>query len=260
MGPSLCKLTTAALFLTSISAAPSPAQDSNANDNVKRQQTAPDYSQLLQVASEAGVPIPTDNPALLLSIAPIAAELNSVLPTAPVLSVLETAVPSGFLSNVIHDPSYAASFLSEFEAGSSPSWFLALPTDVRSYLHTYNNYGSVATAVGGIASVESVANSQSISSVSASISASMASASASGSVSGSTAMSSSATGSMASSTGGTTGSMSGSSSGASAAATGSSTGASSASSSAGAAAARETGALAAGAMAMAGILGLAVAL
>ena len=259
MGSSLYKLTTTALILTLISATPSPTQDSDRNGQDKRQQPA-DYSQLLQVASEAGVPIPTDNPALLLSIAPIAAELNSVLPTAPVLSVLETAVPSGFLSNVVHDPSFAASFLSEFEAGSSPSWFLALPTSVKEYLHTYNNYGSVATAVGGIASVESVANSQSLSSVSASISASIASASAMGSGSLSALTTDSATGSMALSTGITTGSTPGSSSGASAAATQSSTGASSASSSAGAAAARETGALAAGAVAMAGILGLAVAL
>ena len=258
MGPSLYSLTVTALILTLISAAPSPAQDSHHNGQDKRQQPA-DYSQLLQVASEAGVPIPTDNPALLLSIAPIAAELNSVLPTAPVLSVLETAVPSGFLSNVVHDPSFAASFLSDFEAGSSPSWFLALPTSVKEYLHTYNNYGSVATAVGGIASVESVANSQSLSSVSASISASIASASAMGSGGLSALTTDSATGSMASSNGSITGSTSSPSGGASATSE-SSMGASSASSSAGAAAAKETGALAAGAVAMAGILGLAVAL
>ena len=49
------------------------------------------------------------------------------------------------------------SFESAFAAGSSPSWFLALPSDVKQYLHTYSGYGSVATAVGQLESVTQAA-------------------------------------------------------------------------------------------------------
>ncbi|KAI4177582.1 MAG: hypothetical protein LQ346_007648 [Caloplaca aetnensis] len=108
--------------------------------------------QLLQLASLAGVTLPT-NPTVLLSLGPVAASLQSYLPTSSVLSVLVTAAPSSFLSNVVHDPAYAASFEEAFAKGSSPSWFLALPTDVKSYLHTYSGYGDVATAVGDFGSV-----------------------------------------------------------------------------------------------------------
>ncbi|KAI4139030.1 MAG: hypothetical protein L6R39_006492, partial [Caloplaca ligustica] len=108
--------------------------------------------QLLTLASLAGITLPTD-PAVLLSLGPVAARLQSYLPTSSVLSVLETAAPQSFLSNVVHDPSYAASFEEAFAKGSSPSWFLALPTDVKSYLHTYSGYGGVATAVGDFGSV-----------------------------------------------------------------------------------------------------------
>lgn len=108
--------------------------------------------QLLQLASLAGITLPT-NPTVLLSLGPVAARLESYLPTSSVLSVLVTAAPSSFLSNVVHDPAYAASFEEAFAKGSSPSWFLALPTDVKSYLHTYSGYGDVATAVGDFGSV-----------------------------------------------------------------------------------------------------------
>ncbi|KAL8897689.1 MAG: hypothetical protein Q9207_007088 [Kuettlingeria erythrocarpa] len=108
--------------------------------------------QLLQLASLAGITLPT-NPTVLLSLGPVAANLQSYLPTSSVLSVLVTAAPSSFLSNVVHDPAYAASFEEAFAKGSSPSWFLALPTDVKSYLHTYSGYGDVATAVGDFGSV-----------------------------------------------------------------------------------------------------------
>lgn len=67
--------------------------------------------------------------------------------------MLETAAPRTFLSRVVHDPAYAASFESDFAAGKSPSWFLALPSDVKSYLHTYNGYGGLATAVGKAESI-----------------------------------------------------------------------------------------------------------
>ncbi|KAL8719895.1 MAG: hypothetical protein Q9225_003154 [Loekoesia sp. 1 TL-2023] len=117
-----------------------------------RQQQQQNIPQLLTLASLAGITLPTD-PAVLFSLAPVAARLQSYLPTSSVLSVLETAAPPSFISNIVHDPSYAMSFEEAFAKGSSPSWFLALPTDVKSYLHTYSNYGGVATAVGELSSV-----------------------------------------------------------------------------------------------------------
>lgn len=108
-------------------------------------------------ASLAGITaLPTD-PAVLLQLGPLANSLASALPTSSVLSVLLTAAPSGFVSNIVNDPSYAASFESAFSAGNSPSWFNGLPTDVRSYLHTYSGFGGLATAAGAIKGVTSSA-------------------------------------------------------------------------------------------------------
>ena len=119
---------------------------------------AQNIPQLLSLASLAGITLPTD-PAALLSLGPVAARLQSYLPTSSVLSVLQTAAPSDFISNVVNDPVYANSFQSAFAAGSSPSWFLNLPSDVKKYLHTYSGYGDVATAVGRIDSANSEATS-----------------------------------------------------------------------------------------------------
>ncbi|KAL8926466.1 MAG: hypothetical protein Q9172_001769 [Xanthocarpia lactea] len=110
-------------------------------------QQAQNIPQLLSLASLAGITLPTD-PAALLSLGPVAARLQSYLPTSSVLSVLQTAAPPDFISNVVNDPTYAKSFQDAFAAGSSPSWFLNLPSDVKKYLHTYSGYGDVATAVG----------------------------------------------------------------------------------------------------------------
>ncbi|KAL9124578.1 MAG: hypothetical protein Q9217_006100 [Psora testacea] len=109
-----------------------------------------DVSQLLQLASLAGITaLPTD-PAVLLSLGPLANSLAAALPTPSVLSVLMTAAPSGFVSSIVNDPSYASSFQYAFSVGSSPSWFNALPTDVKSYLHTYSGFGGVAGAAGAV--------------------------------------------------------------------------------------------------------------
>lgn len=106
-------------------------------------------------ASLAGITaLPTD-PAVLLALGPLANSLASALPTSSVLAVLLTAAPSGFVSSIVNDPSYAASFESQFSAGNSPSWFNGLPTDVRSYLHTYSGFGGLATAAGAIKNVQS---------------------------------------------------------------------------------------------------------
>lgn len=77
------------------------------------------------------------------------------------LEALETAAPQSFLSRVVHDASYARSFESAFAAGSSPSWFNALPTDVKSYLHTYSGFGGLATVAGAVESAEAKATSES---------------------------------------------------------------------------------------------------
>ncbi|MCJ1420881.1 hypothetical protein MMC32_007240 [Xylographa parallela] len=121
-----------------------PGQKEKRQDNL---------SQLLGLASEAGITaLPTD-PAVLLSLGPIAEQLASELPTAPILSVLMTAAPSGFISEILHNPSFASSWESAFAAGTPPGWFSSLPTDVKSYLHTYSDYGPAATDVGEIAAL-----------------------------------------------------------------------------------------------------------
>ncbi|KAL8949388.1 MAG: hypothetical protein Q9183_007609 [Haloplaca sp. 2 TL-2023] len=151
----LIALTT--LLTTTISTPISSIQETHLITLTRRQEPA-NINQLLNLASLAGITLPTD-PAVLLALGPVAARLQSYLPTSSVLSVLQTAAPPEFISNVVHDPVYAASFESAFAAGSSPSWFLALPSDVKQYLHTYSGYGSVATAVGQLESVtQSVAD------------------------------------------------------------------------------------------------------
>ena len=113
-------------------------------------------------ASLAGITaLPTD-PAVLLELGPVANSLASALPTSSVLAVLLTAAPSGFVSSIVNNPSYANSFESAFSAGSSPSWFNGLPTDVKSYLHTYSGFGGLATAAGAIKGVTQSAASEAI--------------------------------------------------------------------------------------------------
>ena len=100
-------------------------------------------------ASLAGINVPTD-PAVILALGPVASKLAAALPTSPVLAVLETAAPTAFLSQIVHDQTFANSFESAFAAGSSPSWFTALPTEVKGYLHSYSGFGGLATVAGGI--------------------------------------------------------------------------------------------------------------
>lgn len=89
---------------------------------------------------------------MILGLGNVAQNLANALPTAPVLSALLTAVPPSFISNIVHDQSFANSFESAFAAGSSPSWFNALPTDVKSYLHSYSGFGGLAQAAGAVQS------------------------------------------------------------------------------------------------------------
>jgi len=203
------------------------------------------------LASEAAIPLPT-NPAALLSLYPLVAALNSNLPTAPVLSVLETAAPSGFLSAIVHDPGYASSFEAQFAAGSSPSWFNGLPTDVRSYLHTYAGYVGVASAVQG---AQSLVQSEGLLTNTASASGSAAGAAAS-SIASVTSGAAAAAGSSSAAAASVVSSVSvAASQSASAAAAGRAS-----SSSSTAMAPRETGFLVIGVAGVAGVLGIVAAL
>lgn len=151
--PTMFKSTLAIFALVAYSiAAPAPeyVEERHIVEVYKRQA---DISQLLQLASLAGVTaLPTD-PAVLLQLGPLANSLASALPTSSVLGVLLTAAPSGFVSSIVNDPSYASSFESAFSAGNSPAWFNSLPTNVRSYLHTYSGLGGLAGAGAAIKSV-----------------------------------------------------------------------------------------------------------
>ncbi|MCJ1243784.1 hypothetical protein MMC30_000981 [Trapelia coarctata] len=222
--------------LTITTAAPSP----NYPNEKREPRPQADISQLLQLASYAGVTLPAD-PAVLLSLGPIAQYLASELPTAPVLSVLVTAAPSGFLSEILHDPAYASSFESAFAAGTPPGWFQSLPTEVKSYLHTYSDYGGVATAaaeVGVLVNATTTSSGRSVAATTGSVLSSALSGGVAGSSTGSGSMS---TTSAPSTTSG-------------AAAGGAS------SSTSQALAPRETGLLGLGIAGVVGILGLAVAL
>lgn len=176
-------------------------------------------------ASLAGINVPTD-PAVILALGPVASKLAAALPTSPVLAVLETAAPTAFLSQIVHDQTFANSFESAFAAGSSPSWFTALPTEVKGYLHSYSGFGGLATVAGGIdsalpkatsaattvgsgtqatSSAGDVTTSNSRSSATSSTSALSASAASSDATSGSTASGTAAAKSSASSASPTTG-------------------------------------------------------
>lgn len=244
------KLTLAifALIASSVAApAPEYIEERHVVEIYKRQT---DISQLLQLASLAGVTaLPTD-PAVLLQLGPLANSLASALPTSSVLGVLLTAAPSGFVSSIVNDPSYASSFESAFSAGNSPAWFNSLPTSVLSYLHTYSGFGGLAGAGAAIKSVTADAGNDT--------------AAATGSGTATT------TGSGASSSSGTSAAQNSASSAQSAASVASVSSASAAyvaaadatstSSSSKGGAARPTGAVAAGLAAVVGLLGVAVAL
>ena len=133
----------------------------------------------LPSASLAGVTaLPTD-PAVLLQLGPVANSLASALPTSSVLSVLLTAAPSGFVSSIVNDPSYASSFENDFSAGKSPAWFNSLPTSVRSYLHTYSGFGGLAGAGAAIKSVTADANNGTVAATGSGVTSSSSSSSSS---------------------------------------------------------------------------------
>ena len=200
-----------------------------------------DINQLLTLASIAGIGLPTD-PAALLQLGPVAGQLASALPTGPVLSVLETAAPKSFISNIVNDPAYASSFEKDFSAGKSPDWFTALPSSVKSYLHTYKGFGELATDAAAV-------KSQSMTSAASQSGSTESAQTGSGSES--------KTSTTASETGGSSTS---SSSGATPSGTAGAAGNTPTSSSSSAGAAQQTAVIGLGAAGVMGILGLAIAL
>ncbi|KAF2813320.1 uncharacterized protein BDZ99DRAFT_556858 [Mytilinidion resinicola] len=63
--------------------------------------------------------------------------LSSILEEQSIYDVLATALPLSFYEIAITDPGAVSSILSsEFAAGETPSWYEALPADVKTYLET----------------------------------------------------------------------------------------------------------------------------
>lgn len=138
---------------------------------------------------------------MILALGDVAQNLADALPTAPVLSALLTAAPPSFISNIVHDRTFANSFESAFAAGSSPSWFTALPSGVKSYLHTYSGFGGLAQAAAAVQTgVLSETSSATKAATKSATSATAASATSAASVSEQAATGSSATSSAPSST------------------------------------------------------------
>ncbi|KAF1817068.1 hypothetical protein P152DRAFT_7313 [Eremomyces bilateralis CBS 781.70] len=71
-----------------------------------------------------------------------------------ILSVLVTALPASLLAVAATDTAAVSSIIaSEFAAGSTPSWFAALPTDVQTYLLGPDAEASSSIATGPIPSI-----------------------------------------------------------------------------------------------------------
>ncbi|MCJ1365987.1 hypothetical protein MMC16_005112 [Acarospora aff. strigata] len=103
----------------------------------KLQKRQANVSQVSVLASIAGITALPSDPAARSSLDAVASGLAAVLPNPSVFSVLETAIPHSFISQLAQNPAAASSFQSQFAGGSTPGWFSSLPTDVKSYLHTY---------------------------------------------------------------------------------------------------------------------------
>ncbi|KAL9071661.1 MAG: hypothetical protein Q9161_004086 [Pseudevernia consocians] len=241
-------LTIFALIASSIAApAPEFVVERHIVEVYKRQA---DISQLLQLASLAGVTaLPTD-PAVLLQLGPLANSLASALPTSSVLGVLLTAAPSGFVSSIVNDPSYASSFESAFSAGNSPAWFNSLPTSVRSYLHTYSGFGGLAGAGAAIKSVTADAGNGTVATTGSGMSGSSGSPTTQNSAESAASVSSASAAYVAAADATSTGSTEGNTA----------TGQAGTGSSSKGGAARPTGAVAAGLGGVVGLLAVAVAL
>lgn len=75
------------------------------------------------------------------------------LPPASIESVLATAVPASFLSQMAN-PSAASSVYKEIKDGHYPSWYKELPSSVKDWLSTHY-VDATATATGAAATDDS---------------------------------------------------------------------------------------------------------
>ncbi|KAK5115956.1 hypothetical protein LTR62_000412 [Meristemomyces frigidus] len=67
--------------------------------------------------------------------APQATDASTTENIASIYQVLATALPSSLVAEAMTNPVAASSEISaEFAAGSTPTWFTALPTDIQTYL------------------------------------------------------------------------------------------------------------------------------
>ncbi|KAF2472233.1 uncharacterized protein BDR25DRAFT_313396 [Lindgomyces ingoldianus] len=95
---------------------------------------------------------------------------------ASVLSVLATAIPPDSVSLALTDPGAFSSMLaSALSAGSTPSWYQALPSDVKSYLPKLYPASTVVETTASETGASSTDISSAVVTSSASISASVSS-------------------------------------------------------------------------------------
>jgi len=103
----------------------------------------------------------------LLALSAIAASVSaqsSSLNPLSVLSVLETALPSSLLAEALTNSAAVSSQIaSEFSAGSTPSWFSALPTPIQSYLTHGSGSNATSAVISNISNATALANSTTIS-------------------------------------------------------------------------------------------------
>ncbi|KAJ5161505.1 hypothetical protein N7492_006897 [Penicillium capsulatum] len=70
------------------------------------------------------------------------------LPPASIQSVLATAIPASYLSQMAN-PSAASSIYREIQHGHYPDWYKSLPGNVKDWLSTHYADGSAAATGGG---------------------------------------------------------------------------------------------------------------
>ncbi|KAK3068024.1 hypothetical protein LTR53_014726 [Teratosphaeriaceae sp. CCFEE 6253] len=170
---------------------------------------------ILAVSAFAASVLAQDTTAAAASINPIS-----------LYSVLQTALPSSLVAEALTNSAAASSEIAaQFAAGQTPTWFSALPSDIKTYLvplatnpaalssaagnvtgaaNATGILGGNGTAIGGVAQSSSAALNSSASSVvavgsSSSAAAGMASMTASGAATSASASAASATGASGSS-------------------------------------------------------------
>ncbi|KAJ5727814.1 hypothetical protein N7493_005634 [Penicillium malachiteum] len=81
--------------------------------------------------------------------APTMPSYSMDMPPASIESVLATAIPASFLSEM-SNPSAVSSVVSEIQHGNLPTWYQNLPGSVKSWLMEHYATGSMPTATDGV--------------------------------------------------------------------------------------------------------------